>query len=508
MSEQRDDIYDAVVVGGGPGGSTAATFVAMQGHRVLLLEKQAQPAYKIGESLLPATVHGICPMLGVSAALAQANFTIKRGGTFRWGKPQEPWMFEFAASDAMRGVKGTAYQVERMKFDKILLDNAREKGVEVREQHRVVESIVEGGRVVGLEYEDAAGVRGAVRARYVVDASGYQSTLHRLAGERRYSKFFQNVAVFAYFEGAGRLPKPNAGNIFCAAFDEGWFWYIPLSPGLTSVGAVIAKEHASRITRGPEQALSEYIQACPHIRDLLANATRVTSGVYGKVRVRSDYSYSNTRFWTPGLVLIGDAACFVDPVFSSGVHLATYSGLLAARSINSRLAGLFDDERCFEEFEQRYRREYGNFYEFLISFYDANQDLDSYFWKARSVTNSPERRDRAFLDLVGGVASFGEQLYQNPDEYWQSREGLGAELFQQAHGTPVEAWQPSTKQFVADLESSNVSMQRQTRFKATGALEAPLVPGGLVPSPDGLHWIDPGMFAARELVSSEQGATS
>src|SRR5580658_10499488 len=122
------------------------------------------------------------------------------------------------------------------------------------------------------------------------------------------------------------------------------------------------------------------------IKEYLQDAKRITTGDYGRLRTRKDYSYHNTQFWRPGMALIGDAACFIDPVFSSGVHLATYSALLAARSINTVLAGLVDEERSFAEFEARYRREYGLFYEFLVSFYDMNGDDNSYFWQAKKVT--------------------------------------------------------------------------------------------------------------------------
>ena len=156
---------------------------------------------------------------------------------------------------------------------------------------------------------------------------------------RQYSEFFRSLALFGYFEGGKRLPAPNSGNILSCAFDSGWFWYIPLSPTLTSVGAVVRREMASKIQGDPEEALMALIAECPMISDYLRDAKRVTEGQYGELRVRKDYSYANTRFWCPGMVLIGDAACFVDPIFSSGVHLATYSALLAARSINSVLAG-------------------------------------------------------------------------------------------------------------------------------------------------------------------------
>ncbi|HLJ16221.1 MAG TPA: tryptophan 7-halogenase [Bryobacteraceae bacterium] len=498
MNNNHDAEFDVIVVGGGPGGSTVATFVAMQGRRVLLLEKQAMPAYKIGESLLPATVHGICPMLGVSKAIQEANFMPKLGGTFRWGKGDKTWDFLFSVSSKMPGPTSTAYQVERMKFDTILLDNARKKGVDVREQHSVTDVLMEDGRVAGLVFTDDSGIVRRARARYVVDASGHQTSLARLSGERIYSKYFQNLALFGYFHGGGRLPAPNQGNIFCISFEHGWFWYIPLTDTLTSVGAVVAKELGSLLTNGHEATLNEFIRACPPVQRLLANATRVTSGPYGELRVRKDYSYSHTKFWVPGMVLVGDSACFIDPVFSSGVHLATYSALLAARSINTCLRNELDEQRCFSEFEARYRREYALFYDFLLAFYDLNNDLDSYFWHARRVTSSPEIGNRAFIDLVAGVAGSGENLYSSPEEFFRQREGLGKLLFPQSVDDgagarkPIE---PKGAEFYASLVSEVVQLQAQATLREQRPAETPLFPGGLVASPDGLHW--------REVASSQ-----
>jgi halogenation protein CepH len=163
-----------------------------------------------------------------------------------------------------------------------------------------------------------------VRAKYVVDASGHKSWIYkRVGGTREYSQFFQSLALFGYYEGGKRLPEPSSGNILSAAFDDGWFWYIPLRNTLTSVGAVVRRDMASKLQGDPEKALEALILQCPMIRDYLAGARRVRTGEYGQLRVRRDYSYHNTRFWAPGLVLMGDAPCFVDPVFSSGVHLAT-----------------------------------------------------------------------------------------------------------------------------------------------------------------------------------------
>lgn len=487
MTEGNAEHFDIVVIGGGPGGSTAASFAAMDGHRVLLLERDSFPRYQIGESLLPATVHGICKMLGVWEKVEAAGFMRKRGGTFRWGKDPTPWTFAFSSSPTFHGA-GYAYQVERSRFDKILLDNAREKGVEVRERCLVLDVIQESGRTVGVRYTDQSGVEHAVRSRFVVDASGNAGHLHSRVGERVFSKFFQNVALFCYFENGKRLPPPNSGNILSAAFSEGWFWYIPLSDTLTSVGAVIAREHAERIKDGHEAAMNGFIRSCPIIADYLADAVRVKGGPYGQFRVRKDYSYSNTRFWGPGLVLVGDTACFIDPVFSSGVHLATYSALLAARSMNTCLRGEIDETRCFEEFENRYRREYGLFYDFLLSFYDMHQDLDSYYWKARKILSTEERGNEAFVRLVGGGGTAADDFFRDRASLGRGADALAQKAAKEDSASP------------GFLVGADTSLRLKERFVESAHImahagstdappdELPILPGGLVPSADGYRW--------------------
>src|SRR5712691_1856115 len=248
-----DADYDVIVVGGGPAGSTVSTLVAMAGHRVLLLEKEKFPRYQIGESLLPVTVHGICRLLGVYEELEKAAFVLKRGGTFRWGKNPEPWTFSFAVSDAFSGPTSVAWQVERMKFDKILLDNAKAKGVEVRENCSVADVLEDSGRVCGVLFSGSDGIRREARGKFVIDASGNRSRIQsRIGGDRHYSEFFKNIAIFGYFEGGKRLPAPNSGNILCAAFNSGWIWYIPLSETLTSVGAVVRRE-ALELVQGDQE---------------------------------------------------------------------------------------------------------------------------------------------------------------------------------------------------------------------------------------------------------------
>jgi halogenation protein CepH len=477
MSENTET--DVVVVGGGPAGSTVATLIAQQGHRVVQLEKERFPRYQIGESLLPSTVQGICRLLGVSKELEEAGFPVKRGGTFRWGANPEPWTFAFGISPKFAGTASTAYQVERMRFDQILLDNARRHGVDVREEHSVNDVLEEGGRVVGVICTDAAGVRQEIRSRYVVDASGHSSRIQsRVGGKRQYSEFFRNLALFGYFTGGKRMPEPVQGNILAVAFSSGWFWYIPLSDELTSVGVVLMPEALDRIHGDRERALHELIAECPMIADFLSDAKRVTSGPYGEIRVRKDYSYIQEKFWRPGLVLAGDAACFIDPVFSSGVHLATYGGLLAARSVNTALRGSADpdEETLFEEFELRYRQEYARFHDFLVGFYDMHSDEQSYFWKAKKVTGSVGSELQSFVDLVGGGSSDERALI-----------AAGSYPARPDRDIDELAW---------TVAQAGAQIQVQAATGGAAEEQDPIRPGGLVPSLDGMHWSLPSPTAA------------
>lgn len=478
---------DVVVVGGGPAGATTAALVAMAGHRVLLLEGKRFPRYQVGESLVPTTTQGIARLLGVNEALRQSAFTVRGGTALRWGSSPEPWHFPFEDPAGAQG-RSHAYQVERSRFDALLLDNARRVGVAVREECVVSGVLRDGERVEGIRYRDILHREHRVRAQYVVDASGHGSRLYpATGGERVFSRFFRNIAVFGYYEGGHRLPAAHEGGRLCAAFSTGWMWYVPLANGLTGVGAVVNREHVDLIRDDLQRALPELVAACPPVRDLLVDARPVSDGDYGPVRIRKDYSYSNTRLWSPGLALVGDSACFVDPL-SSGVHLATYSALLAARSINSALSGRVAEKRAFEEFEARYRHEYRLIHNLLAVLYDMNNHEDSYFWTSRRITRTRASDLVSFLNLVGGVSS-GDAWLRSSARTATKLSEASQLLDRLGHGADAEDV-VGESEVLQDIWQQRTQLAHAMRSGCFAERE-PMLADGLLATSDGVHWIEP-----------------
>jgi FAD-dependent halogenase len=475
-----NESFDVVVIGGGPAGSTLSTLVAMQGRSVLQIEREQFPRHQIGESLLPPTI-GLCHRMGLGEALDNAGFTPKNGGVWYWGSQDKPgWGFNFAegTQKPLFG-KAWAYQVERSKFDQLLLRNAQSKGVVVREQHRVEEILYEKGRVAGVRYQDGSGKDHIAHARYVVDAAGNTSQFHKLVGKRLFADRFRNLALYCYFAGGKRLPAPQSGSILIVSFDKGWFWYIPLAPDLTSVGVVISVEHAHLLRNGHEEAMKGFLNATPMIREYLGDTPRITSGPYGQYRVRKDWSYVNTKFHDQGLVLVGDAACFVDPLFSSGVHLATYSAFLAARSIVTSLEHPELEQRAFDAFEELYRREYRYFFDFLSFFYDVNKDKEEYFQHARELMGTHDQDKVAFVKLVAAFPALADI------DTWHTGSGGVAKNAVQMEKSAVfpEGGPTAFRESPGSAEVTHVV----NGSDQPGAPAAEVI-HGLVPSEDGTRW--------------------
>ena len=390
------DSPDAIVIGGGPAGSTAATLLARAGLAVRLFERERFPRSHVGESLLPATL-AVLDDIGVLDAVAAEGFTRKWGATMSWGRDAEPWSWYFRETNRRFP---HAYQVGRPRFDQILLDHSRSTGAEIVEGVGVKRVVFDGDRATGVLLDTGRRANAAM----VVDASGQASLISRQRRLKRWDPLFRNLAVYGYFRDCAHLDPPDDGNIFIEAYRNGWLWKIPLAGGLSSIGAVVDRDVGSKAIRasGLRDFLYDQIAAAPRIAALVG-ASRADMP---PTAVR-DWSYSATGMTGPGWVLIGDAACFVDPLFSTGVHLAVSAAYIGAAYVLSALADSGIADAAAESFERLYRTQYEHFHELARLFYASNRSVDSYFWEARRITGDQRPPREAFVRAVSGQAAVG-----------------------------------------------------------------------------------------------------
>ena len=299
-------VADAVVIGGGPAGSVAAGFLAQAGLRVVLFERERFPRYHIGESLLSATMP-VLEALGVMPAIEAAGFVRKPGGTFLWGARAEPWSFYFRDDP---GGRPHAFHVVRAQFDHLLLQHAAALGAEVREAHRV-ETVAYDGTVNRVVARDEQGAAVEVTAPWVIDASGQQALLGRRDQQRRFDPFFKNLAVFSYFEDAQRLNGAMEGNILSAAFVDGWFWFIPLHDGTTSVGAVVdATRFAGEAGSDPTPLYERLVAACPAVAARLrGRAPRRAGAGHSRLLVRQPPASTGPAICSPATPPASSTRC-------------------------------------------------------------------------------------------------------------------------------------------------------------------------------------------------------
>ena len=318
---------DVLVIGGGPAGSTAAALLAERGYRVTLLEKAHHPRFHIGESLLPANLP-LLEKLGVADA-------VKAIGMEKWGAEfVSPWhdhlqSFEFA--DAIDKSMPMAYQVRRAEFDEILIRNAGRKNARVVEGCQVLDVEFlpgDSGAVAQARHDD--GAIETVQARFVLDASGRDTFLGNRFKAKRRNKKHNSAAIYGHYSGAARHPGKAAGNITIFWFEHGWFWYIPLADGATSVGAVAWPYYMKTRQKRPlEQFLRDTIALCAPLQQRLQHAQLVST-----VEATGNFSYVCDRTHGSTYLLLGDAYTFIDPVFSSGVMLAMQSAFTGADTVD------------------------------------------------------------------------------------------------------------------------------------------------------------------------------
>jgi len=352
------EIYDVAIIGGGPAGSTAACLLAKAGRRVVVLEREKFPRFHIGESLLPYSMPAFDRM-GIRETLDRTAQP-KHGAEIITACGTRHLRFHFR--DGFKLQHHRSYQVTRATFDKQLLDNAAAHGAEVREETSVAGvDFDDDGATVRLAGADAA----PIRARYVIDASGRNTVIGQQQRLKQNYPELNKFAVYAHYDHVRRDPGEDGCTLTrMIRSTDRWFWVIPLSDTRTSIGMVTDTATFKAMRLSPEAALEQGFEQQPHFRDILQGATRVT-----EVYATGDYSYRNTRLAGPRWMLAGDAAGFIDPVFSTGVFLAVASGEQTADAINAALTKPSRATKLFAAYEKRMNRVMSLYLRFVKAWY-------------------------------------------------------------------------------------------------------------------------------------------
>jgi flavin-dependent dehydrogenase len=354
--------FDVLVIGGGPAGSCAAARARQHGLRTLVVEKCAFPRFHIGESLLPAG-NRVLREIGVWPKIEAAGFIPKFGAEFHRADGTATKKIEFSTS-LIPGLDST-FQVERARFDALLLEHARELGAEVR-METTVRSVETRGDVHRATLS-AAGSETTVTVPWVIDATGRETGL--MSDQKRTldpSPFPKRMAIYTHFTGVVRAPGRAGGNILIVRIGDGWFWIIPIDAERTSVGLVTTVKAFQAAKESPEEHFRRAIAGSVKLRELLGNS-KPTMGFH----VTSDYSYFRRELAQERLVLAGDAGGFFDPIFSSGVYMATSSGAMAA-DIVARAHAAGRDLTVAErrKYTRTVKRHAGVFQKLIAAFYD------------------------------------------------------------------------------------------------------------------------------------------
>jgi flavin-dependent dehydrogenase len=396
--------YDAIVIGGGPAGSTAASVLAMKGRKVVLLEKEKFPRYHIGESLLP---FGFFTMerIGMLKKMKASHFVKKYSVQFVSpdGKQSQPFYFH----THLQHEAAQTWQVLRSELDQMLLDNARENGAEVIEEMTVRDTIRDNGAVKGVIASAKDGSTHEFHAPITIDASGRDAFFTTRSGWKIRDAFLNKIAVWTYYKGAKRDPGVDEGATTVAYVPEkGWFWYIPLAGDVVSVGVVAEKDYLMRETKDLKEIFYQEVAQNRWVEDHLAVGEQ-----FGPFRITGEYSYRSRHCAADGIVLAGDAFAFLDPVFSSGVMLALRSGELAADAADAALTdGDFSAAR-FTEYGAEFCKRIESMRRLVYAFYDHQFSFRDFIRKY------PHMQGDVTDCLIGNWLKDFEAMYQAMREF-------------------------------------------------------------------------------------------
>jgi flavin-dependent dehydrogenase len=382
--------FDVAVVGGGPAGATAACRLARAGRRVVVFERDRFPRFHIGESLL-ASVNDVLEEIGAEGLVRARGFPAKWGASFMTADGSIERFADFAVSREVPTPQ--TWQVPRAEFDELLLRHAGACGADVREGHRVLDATFDPTGVT-VTFSDDSGLTRYVTVAAVVDASGRFGLLSRKFGLRVPEPRLANIAIFAHYSGVPRGEGRRAGDIrIVARHDLGWFWLIPISEALMSVGVVLPRSAFDALPRMTSDVLLEHtIQETPAVAALMRAARREWP-----VRVEKDFSFGARAYAGDRWLLVGDAGSFLDPVFSTGVAIALESGVEAGRALDRALGSGDLTARAFATFARRQRQRYRAFRRFVLAFYTRG---------FRDLFFQPVARTAIFRAVVTSLAGY------------------------------------------------------------------------------------------------------